>query len=175
MDRPRLAALEQAAVVEEHVDELPEHVVERLHELLPDGRVGCRRVELPFRADRREAERQAASLARNRDRLGDLPGAEADRDVVRLGEQGDLPGERPALAGEAEGGQRPLADYHRVYELDGHVPCVRAGRGRLPERDQAPPAREALRHPVAEPREALGLGVEEVRVRAGAVGQRGRE
>ena len=39
MHRPRLAARQQAAVVEEHVDQLPEHVVGGLDHLLADERV----------------------------------------------------------------------------------------------------------------------------------------
>ena len=61
----RLAALEQAAMVEEHVDQLPEHVVERLDQLLArrTGRrsAGSNSHSAPAR---REGDRQAAPLAR---------------------------------------------------------------------------------------------------------------
>ena len=45
-------------MLEEHVDELPEDVVGGLDQLLADQRVGCRRVELPLGAQRREGHRE---------------------------------------------------------------------------------------------------------------------
>src|SRR5580693_4856312 len=45
VDAALAPALEQSAMLEEHVDELPQHVVERLDELLADAWIGCRRVE----------------------------------------------------------------------------------------------------------------------------------
>ena len=63
------AALQQAAVLEEHVHELPEHVVERLDQLLGDERVvaagGSNSHSAPTR---REGDRQAAALAGQRER-----------------------------------------------------------------------------------------------------------
>jgi hypothetical protein len=41
------SALQQPAVLEEHVDELPQDVVGRLHQLLGDERVTDRRQQLP--------------------------------------------------------------------------------------------------------------------------------
>ena len=88
VDLPRLAALEQPAMLEEHVHELPEHVVERLHELLAHRRVVARRSEHPLRAGSREADRQAAAGAGQRGGGRQLLGAaEADRDVGRLGDE----------------------------------------------------------------------------------------
>ena len=127
-----LASLEQAAMVEEHVHQLPEHVVERFHQLLPDRGVRARRLELPLGSRRFESERQAATLAGHGQRGGGLPvivaRAEADRDVVRLGGQLHLIGERPTLAGQRERGQGSLAHDHGVNELHGHVPGIRARR-----------------------------------------------
>ena len=97
----RVAPLEQPAVVEEDVHELPKHVVERLHEFLADRGVLARRLELPLRAGRRERERQAAALAREPER-GIGVGAEADHDVARLQRQSGLLVERTALAGERQ-------------------------------------------------------------------------
>ena len=97
------AALEQPAMVEEDVDELPQQVVERLDDLLADERVLDRReVELPLGAGSRgEGDRQAAALAR-RGQRGERVGvvAEAHRDVLALGLQRDLVGDRAALAGD---------------------------------------------------------------------------
>jgi hypothetical protein len=166
-----VAALEQTAMVEEHVHQLPEHVVERLDELLVNGRVSRRRLELPLGADRRERERQAAALPRDRERRGDLAGAEADSDVVGLREEAHLLGQRPTLAGEPDRGQGALADDDRVHELDRDVSGVRACGRRSPEGDQPTPTSEPLGHAMAEPGQALGLGVEELRVRARALGQ----
>ena len=159
---PRLAPLEQPAVLEEHVHELPEHVVERLHQLLADRRVRRRRLELPLgpapartRASGSRARARAASaatasaVARRRRRWRCRPGS-TSRPTCGV--------ERAALAGQPQRRQRPLADDHRVHELDGHVAHVGARGRRAPERDQPPAAREALGHPVAEPRQALGLG-----------------
>ena len=96
VDGPRRAPLEQAAMLEEDVDQLPQHVVERLDQLLADERVVARRLELPFRAGRRERDREAAarrarSRAPPRSR-GRRP--ERDHDVVRLRQQLHLLGER---------------------------------------------------------------------------------
>ncbi len=121
-------------MVEEHVHELPQQVVERLDELLPHERVVAGRRELPLGADARaEADRQAAPLRRARQRGARLGlavlGAEGDHDVARLGEQLDLEIERPALRRQADRRQRALPDDHGMDELDGHVPDVRARRG----------------------------------------------
>jgi hypothetical protein len=153
VNRPRLTALEQPAVVEEDVHELPEHVVERLHELLPDRRVARRRLELPLCPGSGEGQGQAAALAGHAERRGRLAAVlgrtEPDRDVAGLGGQRHLLAEVAPLAGQRDRGQRALADDDRVHELHRHVPRVRAGRRRPPERDQPPAAREALGHPVA--------------------------
>jgi hypothetical protein len=170
-----VAALQQPAVVEEDVHQLPEHVVERLDELLPHRGVLARGLELPLRAAaRREAQRQAAALAGKLQRALGV-GAEADHDVAGLEHQPRLLDQRPALARERERRQRALAHDHGVHELDRHVPSVRARRRRAPEGDQAPAAGEALRHPVTYPREPLGLRLEEGPVRLRALGERALE
>ena len=85
-------ALEQAAVLEEDVHELPEHVVGRLDQLLAHERVVGRRLELPLGAERREGHGQAAALAGQRHGLPELRAvgrlAEGDDDVVGLGDAG---------------------------------------------------------------------------------------
>ncbi len=112
--------------------------------------------------------RQPSSRARPT-RLGRVP--EGDRDVVRLRCELDLLRERAALSRERERGQRALAHDHRVDELHGHVTGVRAGGGRITDRDQPAAPGKALRHPVTEQRESLGLRLEELAVRARALGK----
>ena len=173
MQLPRRAALQQSAVVEEHVHELPEHVVERLDELLADRCVLGRRFELPLRAHALERDGEAAELAGRLDGRGGVP--ERDRHVVGLDQQPHLPLQRAALRAQGERRQRPLAHDHRVHELDRHVPGVRAcGRGPA-ERDQAAVAGEALRHPVAEASQPLRLGLEESAVCPCALSERALE
>ena len=48
MSAARLAALQQPAVLKEHVHELPEHVVQRLDQLLAHAGIARRRLELPL-------------------------------------------------------------------------------------------------------------------------------
>ena len=170
------ASLEQAAMVEEDVDELPQQVVERLDDLLADERVGDGgEVELPLGAGvGLEGDRQAAALARRgerRERVGMV--AEGHRDVLALGLQRDLVGDRAALAGERQRGQRALADDHRMDELDRDVARVGAVGGRGAEGHETALAREALGHLVAQAREAVGLSGEEAGVGLAALAQQG--
>ena len=166
VDRTGLAPLEQAAVLEEDVDRLPEHVVGGLDQLLADARVDRPRRQLPLRPGALlEGDRQAAALAGQRQPLAHLAAAvlaraEGEDDVLGPRQQGELLAERAAVAGQPERRQRPLADDHRVDELDGDVAHVRARRRREPDRDQPPAAGEALGHPVAEPRQRLGARLE---------------
>src|SRR4051812_6007300 len=152
------AALEQAAVLEEDVHELPEHVVGRLGQLLAHEGVGARRFELALGAERREGHREAAALARQRHGLPELWAvgrlAEGDDDVAGLGDQVELAEHRAGLAGQPDGRQRALAHDDRVHELDGDVTRVRAPGGRRADRHQPAVAREALGHAVAQAREA---------------------
>jgi hypothetical protein len=126
--RTSRAPFEQTAMLEEHVYQLPEHVIQRFDQLLSNERVVSRRLELPFGAGGGECERQTAALARERHRPRGLTAilisAECDRDVVGLGDQVDLALERAAFAREADRGQRTLADDHRMHELDRDVPYV---------------------------------------------------
>ena len=176
VDRARLAPLEQAAVLEEDVDQLPEDVVGGLGQLLADRRVIAARRQLPLGAGPGlEGDRQAAALARLGEPGTDLlaarvEGAERDHDVVGLADQADLALERPAVAGQADRRQRPLADDHRVDELDGDVADVGARGGRDADRDQPPAPGEPLGHPVAEPGEGLGARLEEGAVGLAALG-----
>ena len=81
-------------MLEEHVHELPEDVVERLDQLLPHRGVRARRLEFPLGARGRKGESEAAALAREANRGGRLAailaGTECDRYVVRLRDQRDL-------------------------------------------------------------------------------------
>ena len=61
-----VAAREQAAVLEEDVDQLPQQVVGGLDQLLAHARVGHGRLELPLRPRRLEGHRQAAARPRRR-------------------------------------------------------------------------------------------------------------
>ncbi len=167
-------------MLEEHVHELPQHVVGRLDQLLADVRIGDRRLELPLGAGAPEGDRQAPAHAGDLDRAGRLAGValaagvhvalavgvhpeERDRDVARSEQQLGLRLE--SLVAQRDRRQRPLADDHRVHELDSDVARIRARGRRAAERDQPPTAREPLRHRMAEPRQPLGLGAEEPAVR----------
>ena len=163
----RIAALQQAAMVEEHVAQLPEHVVERLGQLLGHERVVRGRHEDPLRVQLLAREREAAEAARPGQR-GRRLGAEGDQHVIGTGQQLHLAVERGRVAGEPDRGQRALAHDHRVDELHGHVAHVRASLVRRAHGHQPAAAREALGHPVAEPGDPLRLGLEEALVRLGA-------
>ena len=134
----------------------------------PGGRPGPRSgAELPLGSRRLEGDRQTAAPPGHRvaSITASPPSSapEGDRDVVGLGDQLDLRGERPALAREPDRRQRPLADDHRVDELDRDVADVGARRGGEADRDQPAAAREALGHQMAELRDPLRLGLEEAR------------
>ena len=87
---------------------------------------------------RQPRSRASASAARA---LAAVLGPERDRDVVGLGDQRQLVGSEPPSAASAERRQRPLADDHRVHELDRDVAGVRARRRRAPR--ARPAARRA--------------------------------
>ena len=165
-----VAALEQAAVVEEHVHELPQHVVERLDELLARRRGrrvgGSNSHSAPGRARRRRSGSRARARRRAPPRHRSSPEA---RSRCRPGSHTQLepaPPSGAALAGQAERRQRALADDHRVHELDRHVARVRARRrrgGRARPAGRRAAKRSAIRwHSRAMP---LGLGAEEALVR----------
>ena len=173
MDGPSVALRQQAAVLEEDVHELPQHVVQGLDQLLADVRVGGRGHELVLGAGRGEGERETATPAPQLEgsrRLSPVVlHVERHHDVLGPGEELQLLGGRPAFAGQTDGGKRALADDHGVHELDGDMTRVRAPGGRRTDGDQAAAAREALGHAVAQPCQPLGLRGEEARVGVGAL------
>ena len=81
-------------MLEEHVHELPQHVIEGLDQLLGHLGVLGRGKELPLGSCRGKGHGQAAAAAGQRDRrrrLAPVPlSAEANRDVLRAGDQLDL-------------------------------------------------------------------------------------
>ena len=152
-------------MLEEHVHQLPEHVVGRLDQLLADERIGARRLEHPLGAELREGDRQAAARAGRRHARLELALrrrlAEGDHDVVGLDRQLELVRQGARFAGQPERRQRALSDDHRMDELDRDVAHVRARGGGEAGRDQTPAAGEPLGHVVTEARDPLGLGGEE--------------
>jgi hypothetical protein len=130
---------------------------------LADVRVCGAGIELPFcSGPTREGDRQAASAAGGRDRRERLAiVAERHRDVIGLGLECDLAGERAALAGEPERRKCRLADDHRMNEFDGNVAGVRTRGRRVAKSHQAATACESLGHPVTQTCDAFGLLREE--------------
>ena len=63
---------------------------------------------------------------------------------------------------DGERRKRTLADDHRVDELDRDMRGVGPGLRRRADREQPAATRESLRHGVAETRDAVGLGREEL-------------
>ncbi len=122
----RLAAIEQAAVVEEDVHQLPEHVVERLDQLLAHEGVGGRWLEVPLGGASFEGDRHAAAIARlargqtasaaSAPKPMTMSSGSATRSTCSVG--------RPALRPKADRRQRSLADDRRMDELDSHVAHV---------------------------------------------------
>ena len=107
--RPGRAPLQQAAVVEEHVHQLPEHVVEGLGQLLAHERVGAGGHDVPGRAGRAHGDGQAAPPRGAREglprvRVGRVA-ADAHGDVLRPRRAGRArpraPGSVSAIAGRA--------------------------------------------------------------------------
>ena len=131
----RRRAREQAAVLEEHVHELPQHVVERLDQLLADERVGRRRLELPLgaRSAQNATVRQPRARASASARAPPRPRPRRRRTPSRCRrprEQLDLRAELAALAGQA---RSPAAPACR------RSPDART-RPRRDARPSAPPA-----------------------------------
>ena len=151
------AALEQAAVVEEDVHQLPQHVVEGLDQLLArrTGRRSAARTSHSASACGTEADRQAAAPPAP---SGPRPRRRRRRSRCRRARRS---APCPTHRRQPDRRQRALADDHGMDELDRDVAHVGARRGRAAERDQAPAARETLRHAVAQPRDPLGLALEE--------------
>ncbi len=144
-------------MLEEHVDELPHDVVGRLDQLLGHERVADRRDELQLGADWRECHsKSAAPRSRGERHSGGCVGAEANRDVCRLGRELNALAQQFALTRERQCRECPLADDHGVHELDGNVVRVRARLGRAREGEQPSSAGKALGGPVTEPRQRVG-------------------
>ena len=148
VDRPRLAALEQAAVLEEHVHELPEHVVERLDQLLADGRVVARRRELPLRAGARR-RRSSGSRARGRARVAAPISAARRRSRSRCRRaRATSSASRSSAAASAT---TPIAGSARLPTITGWTNSTatwrtsRARAGRASERDEPPAAPRSAR------------------------------
>ena len=168
-------------MVEEDVHELPEHVVERLDELLADRRVGRRRLELPLGAGGREREREAAALARDAaTRAARAPPSRRSPRPHRSRSRcrRARPAARPGPPGSPPSPARPMAGSARLPTITGctnSTATCRASERAAGERPKAisrPPRanRSAIRWQSA--REPLGLRVEEVAVRARPVGER---
>ena len=129
-----VAAGEQPAVLEEHVHELPQHVVGRLDQLLRDERVVGRRHELPLRADRREGDGEAA-----RRRAARTPSATSGRtEAIAMSSGPREQRRRPRTATPSAGSAR-LPTITGMDELDGDVAHVAEVGGRGAERDSRPP------------------------------------
>ena len=149
-------------MLEEDVHQLPQHVVERLDQLLADERVAARRLELPLGARRGEAiVRQPRRAARQRLRV--LVSA-SNAITMSSGSASSSTCDRDRRRG------RPIAGSARLPTITGWTNSTATWRtseraaGECAQRDQPPAAREALRHPVAELRDPLGLALEEARV-----------
>ena len=157
-------------MVEEHVHELPQHVVGGLGELLArrTGRRSAARAPTRRRRARRRASGSRVAAPRT---AASTAAAGRRRSRCRRARRAAPTCGSGRLADSAERRQRPLADDHRVHELDGDVARVGARRRRRAEREQPAAAREALRHRVAQLRQPLGLGREEALVGLDARGQ----
>ena len=124
---PRVTTRERVLVVEEDVDELPERGG-RASRPAPAVRTGRRPAarsshSAPTRPNpivRQPRSRASRALPRLR-----VVGAEPDHDVVVPLRSG-RPGASDRSGAEADRGQRPLADDHRMDELDRDVVRVRA-------------------------------------------------
>ena len=169
---PLRAALEQAAVVEEDVDELPEHVVEGLDQLLADEGVVDVGDELPGGAAGGEGDRLAPALPgkghRARGCGSRLARLERDHRVAVGGESAELHLDRATLGADRDRRQRPLADDHRMDELDRDVSRVGARGRRRADRQQPSAAREAGGELMAAASDPLRLALEEPPVRLAA-------
>ncbi len=154
----RVATREQAAMLEEDMHELPEHVVGRLHQLLGDERIAGRRNQRPLR--RRPAPNASVSnsLCPRAATARSIPAPTPNAIAMSSRRNAATPPPRRAAVRTR---QRPLADDHQVHEL---VPR-RAARPRRSAADapKRPAVRhaQALGHPVTQLRQLAGLGTEE--------------
>ena len=133
-------------MLEEHVYELPDDVIERLAKLLADERIGRRRLE----SNVVTAYVEAQWLELHHCVVGSSHYAQV---VPPYGERR----------------QRALADDHGVNELDGDVVGVRPRLRRGADREQAAAAHEALGQLATEVSDPFCLCVEEACVRVAAL------
>ena len=163
--RPRVPAVQQPAMIEEDVDELPEHVVQRLRQLLADEWIVARRLEVPRRPRAGERDGETPAGLGDLERLGGLVAPRRSRTPWRCrparATRSTWSGSGPPSRAQTDGRQGPLADDDGVHELHRHVPHVRPRRRRGAERDESAPARESLRHLVAQRGDAARLALEE--------------
>ena len=149
------------AVLEKHVDRLPQHVVEDLENLLGHERVPVRRRErvLPRLPRQREGQRPPLPSRPERPfhRLVRPRKREAHHHVLWPQHDRQAPLE---VRAKVERRQRPLAHDYRMHELNRDVLGVRGGRP-VPERQQPPAGQEASGHLVAGLGQARRLGLEE--------------
>ena len=113
-------------MVEEDVDQLPEHVVEGPGELLANQRVLDGRLELLLGAHALEKAMLRQPRARGKSLRGPAASASVPNAIAMSSARRPA---RPAcsaatLRAQGERGQRPLAHDHRVDELDRDVPGV---------------------------------------------------
>ena len=159
MARPRGAPVEQPAVLEEDVHELPQHVVGRLGQLLGDERVVVGGTNSHAAPTAREGDGQAAGAAAPHGRATSARRRRPSRCRRARASSADVARRR-----EPERRQRALADDHRVDELDRDVARRRcASAGDAPKASSRPPRAKRSAIAVAEPREPVGLGAEEAR------------
>ena len=146
MDGSRVATLEQAPVVEEHVHELPQQVVGGLDQLLAHERVLARRVELPLGARGVEGHREAAAFAGQR-HGGRGAGAEGDGDVAGLGRQLGLAEQVAALRGQPDRRERALPTITGCTNSTAMCRTSERAAGEIPSAISRPPRakRSAIR------------------------------
>ena len=118
VDAARVAAREQAAVLEEHVHELPEHVVERLDQLLADVAGRRRRLELVLGAAPART-RSSGSRARARARAREPPRRRPRRRRTRSRCRPAARAARPARASSPPSPARPIAGSARLPTITG--------------------------------------------------------
>jgi hypothetical protein len=179
---------EHGTLIEEHVHQLPEHVIERLVHFLHDEAVragdgeddvGIRRAcVVGPKQDRQHATRTARG-ERLEDRLGRRRCAQGEDDVVRRPERadrareragGDLgreAGEDTRVGRERDGRERPLADEDGMDELHGDVLGIARLRALAAHQQRAAPC-EPTGHALADVCDRIGMGSEERPRRADA-------
>ena len=170
---PAVAALEQAAVLEEHVHELPQHVVERLDQLLARrtgrrvGGANSHSAPRPARTRSSGSRARARAPARRPSRTSSSPNAI----TMSLGSasSSSCAASGPPSPASASAGSARLPTITGWTNSTATWRASERAAGVRAEREQPPAAREALGHRVAQPRDPLGLGGEEALARLGAI------